>query len=539
MFNFNKLKLNKDVSESDPFVGIRRSASKDGMEFCLPRGFADFPENDFNATKDLFFRMYRTFKKFERDHSDEIKIDENKKRKDNIETKRNGYRFLDSEDCEVVLYSKISVIENLLEAYEDLSLDVIERKVGREERIDYSKIDKYLDKAIYQEENIDEYVVYVDSMDLPKNVVQYNSSNLIDMFCFILDELNNELKQEIDSRVRELSSKFKEQHLGCDQSLFEEDTFEETMIALKDILDNINKSTAYKDNDYWRLYEAIESFLYGELDMSNTHEDGIVWGISNFWQIWEDMCNTYIFSVGYKVIFADTNIKIKGKSIVNRFYGNKKIFLEEGFRNPFVLKLRKEERWLRPDIVHSYKDVNSYTSPDFLEMKTKQSEDRSHIDFTIKLRLRDKVGKYKRIAEEFKKWSTDYKETEKSIEFKWYIRSKFDDCMCKISTKKPVDIFYILDWKYKPIDIFLYKNKIVDRDIAKQLCYEASLQQEYNFLNIKSQFVIPYFYSEIEKKDKIGKKIEEKYLYDRLNESKIEVFKANFYTMQNAYLNND
>jgi hypothetical protein len=78
--------------------------------------------------------------------------------------------------------------------------------------------------------------------------------------------------------------------------LFNEETFEITLHTLKDILDDIDKRTTYKDNDYWRLYEAIELFLYGELDMENPHEDGTFWGISNFSSVWEDMCCAYAFA---------------------------------------------------------------------------------------------------------------------------------------------------------------------------------------------------------------------------------------------------
>jgi hypothetical protein len=533
MFNFKELKLNKEVNESDPFVGIRRSASKDGMEFRLPRGFADFPENDFNATKDLFFRMYRTFKKFERDHSDGIKINENRKRKDNIETKSNGYRFLDSEDCDVVLYSKISVIENLLEAYEDLSLDVIERQVGREELIDYSKIDKYLDKAIYQEENDDEYVVYIDSMDLPKNVIQYNSSNLIDMFCFILDELNNELKQETDSRVRELSSKFKEQHLGCDQSLFDEDTFEETMIALKDILDSINKSTAYKDTDYWRLYEAIESFLYGELDMSNPHEDGVFWGISNFWQIWEDMCNTYIFTHRdeYDIIYADTNIKINGNNVANCTCGSRHLFKKTDFENPFFIEFKRERRWLRPDLVCYAKLVKF----DII------NDNGNFIDFNIYpvgSISKEENEIYGSICDYFKIKRKGFRKNsgikhENGIFFKKYPKSIFREH--ENIFKK--DIFMkIIDYKYIDDSIVTKSNIKIDSDVSKQLCYEFCLKNSsiYQGTPILNEFLIPYY-------GKTNKDIDIKIndIYFRLRESKIDILKVNFYKMQDAYLNND
>ncbi len=535
MFNFKELKLNKEVNETDPFVGIRRSKSGDGMEFRLPRGFADFPENNFDETKKLFFRMYRTFKKFERDHSGRY-IDKKQGKRDNIERQHHGYNFLDSEGSEVVLYSKISVIENLLEAYEDLSLDVIERQIGIDEEIDYSKIDKYLDKAIYQEENIDEYVIYIDSMELPRNVIQYKSATLIDMFCFILHEVNNELEQGTDSRVGELSSKFKEQHLSCDQSLFNEDTFEETIITLKDLLQNIDKSTAYKDNDYWRLYESIESFLYGELDMNNPHADGVFWGISNFYQIWEDMCNTYMFSKNYDVLYSDTNIVYKRKKdIVKRCFGGNNVLIKEGFDNPFYLKFRDvKNKWLRPDIVHYYKN---YNLPKFIELH-KENEDNGELDFSIKLLSGNGEKAYRRVVSVFKSKSNNYNERKKDIEFKRYNSEQFNNCIEAISVKNDSCI-YILDWKYKDASFFLAQSHSVDEDINKQLCYELCLQFSTKNHIITNQLVIPFFSNSSSLEDKIGYKIDKKYLYARLNETKIEIFKANFYTMQNAYLNYD
>ena len=69
MLNFKELKLDKRIdNNTDPFVGIKKNEKNGKPEFRLPIGFDDFPEGDFNATKQLFFRMYRTFKKFERDN---------------------------------------------------------------------------------------------------------------------------------------------------------------------------------------------------------------------------------------------------------------------------------------------------------------------------------------------------------------------------------------------------------------------------------------------------------------------------------------
>lgn len=43
MFNFAKITLVKQREAKDNFVGIRKSASDKGFEFCLPNGFDDFP----------------------------------------------------------------------------------------------------------------------------------------------------------------------------------------------------------------------------------------------------------------------------------------------------------------------------------------------------------------------------------------------------------------------------------------------------------------------------------------------------------------
>jgi hypothetical protein len=351
MFNFKTLKLTKrcDSESTNSFVGIRRNENGE-VEFRLPHGFDDFPENDFAATKDLFFKMYRMFKKFERDNWRQNILDTRAIGKDQVQKEKDGYRFKNKEDNEVVLYSKIALIENLLDVYRDLALDQMERRIGADENVDYSKIDRYLDRAIYLTGD----VIYIDEMDLPRQTLRYESTTLIDLFCFIMSELQNELAEDIEPRVQELAHRFSEKHLSHEESLFNEETFETTIRMLKGALDDIDKLTAYKDEDYWRLYDAIETFLYGELDMENPHEDGTFWGISNFSSVWEDMCNTWAFST-FDVIYADTNIIFNGYPIANATSGGHfPVFKQENFIDPFFIKFREKTRWLRPDLVRKY-----------------------------------------------------------------------------------------------------------------------------------------------------------------------------------------
>lgn len=66
MFNFTNLKINKN--SIDNFVGIKKNLVEDCFEFSFPIGFDDFPEENFDSVRQLFFNLYRTFRKFEKDN---------------------------------------------------------------------------------------------------------------------------------------------------------------------------------------------------------------------------------------------------------------------------------------------------------------------------------------------------------------------------------------------------------------------------------------------------------------------------------------
>jgi hypothetical protein len=97
---------------------------------------------------------------------------------------------------------------------------------------------------------------------------------------------------------------------------------------------------------------------------------------------------------------------------------------------------------------------------------------------------------------------------------------------------------FVTDWKYLDFNFFLVKSRKLSIDITKQLCYEFCFRGLSIDNNICNQFVIPFFYKE-NKQDKIGSKANPDEFYERLRKSGIEVFKANFYTMQDIYLNYD
>ncbi|MEH2115299.1 hypothetical protein [Nostoc sp.] len=252
MFDFSSLNIVKNTNDS--FIGIRKSKLEDNFEFCLPNGFDNFPEGDFDAVRNLFFKMYRTFRKFERDNLDNTRFNTNKpdfqQEQDQTTLSSGGVKMQTEEGDVCVLYSKIKMIERVMEAYDELAINSIQKKVKRSEDIEYSQIHKYLDRAIYLKDNSNNDVIYVDAMDLPRSTVRYESTDLVNLYCYILDEiieqLNSDVPDNIKARIQDihfLAQRFKEDYLTSNQSIFGEDTFEETISILKEALDKIDKNT--------------------------------------------------------------------------------------------------------------------------------------------------------------------------------------------------------------------------------------------------------------------------------------------------------
>ncbi len=241
MFNFSQLHLVKIREPHDNFVGIRQSQHENGFEFCLPNGFENFPEEDFDKVRDLFFKMYRTFRKFERDNvctnRFQINKPEYQQAQDQTTLSSGGISIQTEEGESCVLYSKIKMIERVLEAYDELTINSIQNKVRRSKDIDYSQIHKYLERAIY----LDNDVIYVETMDLPRPIIRYESTNIVNLYCYILDEIVQQLNEDVPDNVkahiadiRFFAQSFQDEYLASNQSIFDKDTFVETINILKE-----------------------------------------------------------------------------------------------------------------------------------------------------------------------------------------------------------------------------------------------------------------------------------------------------------------
>lgn len=578
MFNFNELAI---VQPNEPncyrgsFVGIRQDKYLGKMAFTVPKGFENFEVN-YENVKNLFFSMYRTFDKFLENAKKNENLDDKPTGKDNtqIDNHRGAYIFTDEDNNDTILYSKIDLIDSIFQLYREMEIESLIQELGLVEDIDYSKIDRYLDKGVY----LNNHAIFIENMVGYRNIVRGVPSELIELFCYIYTELADELKQEVFESIKEISFNFSYKFLSPEQSLFSEYSFESTMNTLKDCLDNIHKMTAYKNGQYWDIYEAVEHFLYGSLEFDKDSSQGF-WGINNFSYIWEEMCNYMVaVSKGSKILYCDTKLPL------NQYKDNlsrqNRIWIDTSeIKNVFYLDLHGHKRWLRPDIILKNDSHNNFFIKDMIDMDVLEKDEEpsdllgisGNSDITFKLNLKEnfdkskledgqqrfkaiydfflkkifeilnpeenkgRSSKVKKSLKPYMKQLNISKSTANSFIIKSIPKKLFDEMLNDILEQDNEKNFAdksvkLIDWKYHSNSIFNKPNyrsdSRINESIIKSLAYEFCLATIISE-PIHSQFAIPYY--DIKTEDIIigSEKID----------CNIELVRMNFLKIQEIYLN--
>lgn len=575
MFNFNKLnvlrpnevRFSSDEKDYYSFVGIRPYQGK--MTFFLPKGFDDF-DKSYENVKNLFFKMYRTFEKFRQNgekYGNKF-LDDSQKENTKNKNGQGAYIFTDEDNNETVLYSKIDLIDKIFQTYQELEIESLIQELGLVEEVDYSKVENYLDKGIFLNNN----AIFIENMIGYRNIVRGVPSDLIELFCYIYKELANELEQEVSEQIKEIAFNFSYKYLSPEQSLFSEHSFESTISILKDCLDNIHKTTAYKNYQYLDIYESVEHFLYGSLEFDKDSNQGF-WGINNFSYIWEEMCNYVILQDENKnILYCDSNLPLneyKNNLTPRKRYKGRFWIDENTLENNFNFTFHSFQRNMYPDIIYSV------SNPNKVMQNEKTFEFEFDLEFEIKIARKsvqqsgqnDKIWAsihqkgcndeiFKKLYSYFldiSKLSENSKNKRKftvnmisntsiyiqQISNKYFkeLINDFKIIYCKVhnspknKTQKSDIAYYIIDWKYYFFSIFdnpLYrKNNTVNQSIIKQLAYEFCLSQQIGN-SITNQFGLPY-YVENDTNTIVQEIIE--------LDCGIEIVRLNFKAIQEIYLN--
>jgi hypothetical protein len=345
MINFAELEIKINTKYS--FVGIQKEGSQ--LILYIPKGFCEDDINTFDKKRDLFFRLYRVLNVFK-----QICIEKGYLKENNPANDRDGVLEVDTgseitsdDDSKNIFYSKLDALGSILDAYDELKILALVSRLGKSERIDYSKLHRYLNKAVF----LNNGAIYIDTMTLPRKEIHFDATDIVAMYCYILTEIKEQLQQQVNPEIKSLAERFQEKYLGIESSLFNEKYYLRVINELKDALDLIDHHTPIKDSDYWDFYEAIYKFLFGELDNS---VEGEVWGFSNFHTIWESMCLTYLVRILDPTFILYLDKQFISDKILNEWNNyNKiidisKIFILKDTDNPSD---SDKESKLRPDAV--------------------------------------------------------------------------------------------------------------------------------------------------------------------------------------------
>lgn len=212
--------------------------------------------------------------------------------RDGVINSHRGSEIEDDEDdeSENIFYSKLDIITHFLNAYEEPKILALAYRLGKTNKFDVTQIHKYLHQAVY----LPNHAAYVDEMLLPRQVMQFESTDIVTMYCYLFCEINQQLGEVVNAEITALAERFRQHHLGNQDSLFDEQSYEQVLDILKDTLETIDHNTPIKDGDYWQYYEVIKLFLYGNWHQA---ENGEIWGIKNFHSVWESMCLTYLVQI--------------------------------------------------------------------------------------------------------------------------------------------------------------------------------------------------------------------------------------------------
>ncbi len=327
-------------------------------------------------------------------------------------------------------------------------------------------------------------------------------------------QLHGDVAENINSRLQDIlffAQQFRDDYLTINQSIFDKDTFSETIVILKEALDNIDKNTYYKDPDYWQLYEAIEIFLYGEINPNQS--DGDFWGIRGFSMLWEDMCNTFFFKTCHsKILYADTDISLK-----DHFNSKREYSAQNRVGNNSTHDGSKDwNQWI-------YRVISNVPYPD-----KKGFFDWDEL-LCIELDLKPGTFIYNNLQDKY---------FEKRDRSKTNFR-RFPRPDLILENEFPGSI-KIIDYKYLPLDFYTSQQKSKQSqekftdDIIKQLTYELAIQQTHEVS--KQLFFIPHFYETDPEPSLLGEIATEIRRAPDEKNTNIHVFKANFLFIQKVYL---
>ncbi|WP_454727477.1 MULTISPECIES: hypothetical protein [Cupriavidus] len=185
-------------------------------------------------------------------------------------------------------------LEALFQAFDPLGLLSLVERRGRTGRVDYSKLHRHLHRAVY----LDDGTPFVEYAVGPRSELRLAAHDLVGLYCFVANDFYAgflglapaQAWGDFSGEALAQAADFRHRFLHADSALFGEDAFlaADTRERLRETLFRIERQTPFKSQVFLTLFDGLRRYL--EQGWLADHGDGMVWGIGDFWPVWESAC---------------------------------------------------------------------------------------------------------------------------------------------------------------------------------------------------------------------------------------------------------
>ncbi|WP_020203774.1 hypothetical protein [Cupriavidus sp. WS] len=185
-------------------------------------------------------------------------------------------------------------LEALFQAFDPLGLLSLVERRGRTSRVDYGKLHRHLHRAVY----LDDGAPFVEYASGPRRELRLAAHDLVGLYCFVAGDFYTgflglapeQAWGDFSGEALAQAADFRHRFLHADSGLFGGDAFvaTDTRERLREILFRIERQTPFKSQVFLTLFDGLRRYL--EQGWLADRDDGMVWGIGDFWSVWESAC---------------------------------------------------------------------------------------------------------------------------------------------------------------------------------------------------------------------------------------------------------
>lgn len=200
---------------------------------------------------------------------------------------------LDLSDNGVSFYDAMG-LDELFDRADPLHLLSLCERRALQSRDVYRHLERHLHLAVFG----DDGVPHLERVKGPRREVRYGTADIVGLYCFVAEDFYRHFLSvdpmcawgHFTQDALVLADSFRHRYLTSRDTLYSPDKQESlrTLQQLRQLLREINRNTSLRGTEYRLLYEALDRYLHS--GQGGQRREGQIWGVRNFWAVWESIC---------------------------------------------------------------------------------------------------------------------------------------------------------------------------------------------------------------------------------------------------------